>query len=167
MAKKAAKPSAKTADKEMKAAEGPVKSAEEKVQDTGSGPKDTGADTGDTSGSETEDMWDTISDLEGDPDYHAWVRDVWQPLLAGKHTGVTQEGVYVQWRDQDGLCAATGIPLVGVQGGKGMYSPELVTSGARQVHVVASYVAAMYGSLARYGVSWGQFLRLVSLVDDE
>ena len=159
MAKKATKPSTKTADKEVKAAEEPVKSAEEKVEDSGSGAEDTSSDT--------EDIWDTISDLEGDPDYHAWVRDVWQPLLSGKHTGVTQEGVYVQWRDQDGLCAATGIPLVGVQGGKGMYSPELVTSGAREVHVVASYVAAMYGSLARYNVSWTQFLRLVSLVDDE
>lgn len=112
-------------------------------------------------------MWDTISDLEGDPDYHAWVRDVWQPLLADKHTGVTQEGVYLQWREHGGLCAATGIPLIGVAGGKGMYSPELVTSGAREVRVVASYVAAMYGALARYGVSYKQFLRLVSLVDGE
>lgn len=134
---------------------------EEKVHDSEA------ADT--SSSSETEDIWDTISDLEGDPDYHAWVRDVWQPLLSGKHTGVTQEGVYKQWRDQDGLCAATGIPLVGVQGGKGLYSPELVTSGAanQEVHVVASYVAAMYGALDRYNVNWAQFLRLVSLVESE
>ncbi len=163
MAKKAAKSSAKAADTKRTATEETVKVSEEKPKDSG----DVGADAGDTSGSDTEDIWDTISELEGDPDYHAWVRDVWQPLLSGKHTGVTQEGVYKLWRDQDGLCAATGIPLVGVQGGKGVYSPELVTSGAREVHVVASYVAAMYGALARYNVTWTQFLRLVSLVDDE
>lgn len=121
----------------------------------------------DSSDSETEDMWDTISDLEGDPDYHDWVRNVWQPLLTDKYTGVTQEGVYRQWRRQDGLCAVTGVPLIGVTGGKGMYSPEVVThgSGKGEVLVVVSFVATMHQSLSRYGVSWPQFLRLVSMVE--
>jgi hypothetical protein len=79
----------------------------------------------DTSSSSESSVWDAIQELETDPDYIEWVREVWQPLFKDE-CNICAEKAFLQWRSQGGVCAATGTVLVGVAGGKGMYSPALV-----------------------------------------
>ena len=129
----------------------------------------------DTDTSEGPCLWHDIVDLETDPDYIAWVRDVWQPLLqADFGLLIPQERAYLQWRAQDGMCALTGAVLVGVAGGKGLYAPALVPVSPHRpwgdpgnCRVVAAYVHAMHAALARYNLGFAQFARLLAAVDGE
>ena len=118
-------------------------------------------------------VWDAIEELETDPDYKDWVREVWQPLF--KDTiNICAEKAFLQWRSQGGVCAATGTVLVGVAGGKGLYSPALVKVNPNRpladednCKFVANFVACMLQSLERYRPSWSQFVRLVTSIDNE
>lgn len=118
-------------------------------------------------------VWDAIEELETDPDYKDWVREVWQPLF--KDTiDICAEKAFLQWRSQGGVCAATGTVLVGVAGGRGLYSPALVKvnpnrplSDEDNCKFVANFVACMLQSLERYRPSWSQFLRLVTSIDND
>jgi len=130
------------------------------------------------SDSEKEDE-DTVSNdiaaLETDADYIAWVRNVWQPLMQkeyGQH--ICQERAFLQWRDQDGFCSATGHVLVGVAAGKGLYSPAVITvnpnfptSDSGNCRIVAHFVAKMYDALKGYNLAWPQFVRLVAFIDKD
>lgn len=119
-------------------------------------------------------VWDAIEELETDPEYIEWVREVWQPLFKDKEKQICAEKAFLQWRSQGGLCAATGTVLVGVAGGKGLYSPDLVKVNPNKpiadndnCKFVTSYVACMLQSLERYRPSWHQFLRLVTAINTE
>jgi hypothetical protein len=132
----------------------------------------TPVDTG--SSVESSSVWDAIQELETDPDYIEWVREVWQPLLKDKDGHICAEKAFLQWRSQGGVCAATGTVLVGIAGGKGLYSPALVAVNPNRplseddnCKFVAHFVACLLHSLDRYHLSWGQFLRLVTSIDDE
>lgn len=118
-------------------------------------------------------VWDAIEELESDPDYKDWVREVWQPLF--KDTiDICAEKAFLQWRSQGGVCAATGTVLVGVAGGKGLYSPALVKVNPNRpladednCKFVAHFVACMLQSLERFRPSWSQFIRLVTSIDND
>jgi len=126
------------------------------------------------SSEEGDSVWDAITELETDPDYITWVREVWEPLLKSDWVlQVSAERVFLQWRAQGGLCAATGTVLVGVSGGKGMYCPSLVVvnpsrpaADTGNVRVVCAYVACMHDSLKRHGLHYNQFMQLAARLDD-
>lgn len=127
----------------------------------------------DSEKSDSVSVWDAIEELETDPDYKDWVREVWQPLF--KDTiDICAEKAFLQWRSQGGVCAATGTVLVGVAGGRGLYSPALVKVNPNRpladednCKFVAHFVACMLQSLEPYRPSWGQFIRLVTSIDND
>lgn len=52
-------------------------------------------------------------ELQHDPDYLAWVAALWTPWFGKKHGGaVAPEAAYMQWRDQGGVCAVTGLVMI-------------------------------------------------------
>ena len=118
---------------------------------------------------------DDIAALERDADYIMWVHNIWQPLMSKSYGDVIcQERAYLQWREQDGFCAATGHVLTGVAAGKCILSPAVVavnpnlpTSEPDNCRIVAHYVWCMFDSVKRYNFTWNQFLRLVSAISDD
>lgn len=115
-------------------------------------------------------------ELRRDPEYLAWVEAVWTPWF-GKRYGerLDPERAYMQWREQAGVCAATGLLMTppGPRGeARDAYTATLVVCDKRRpvgaagnTVFVVRFVAQMYDPLASVGVSTlAQFYALAGFV---
>jgi len=122
--------------------------------------------------------FDLARDLQHDPEYLNWIKDVWTPWFSKRFaTKIDPEVAYMQWREQRGICGATGL-LMTVPSNKNdkrtAYTATIVQCDKKKaastpgnIVYVVRFAAQMYNSLHSLGVmTLGQFYALSEFIKD-
>lgn len=115
------------------------------------------------SSSDEADERELALELQHDPEYVAWVGALWTPWFGKKHGGaVAPEAAYMQWRDQGGVCAVTGLVMIppAHHPRRNPYTAVLTVrdrgrppSAPGNAVYVARFVADMYAAVRALGVT--------------
>lgn len=122
--------------------------------------------------------YDLARELQHDPDYLNWIKNVWNPWFGKRFAKkIDPEFAYVQWREQGGICGATGLLMTipkTKQDKRTAYTATIVLCNKKKpasvpgnIVYVVRFAAQMYNSLHSVGVmTLEQFYTLSGFIKD-